>query len=78
MFRGKNNIKRCFQIIFPVEDKETYEASTCGKILIFLSWVLVFLTMPFSLLVCFKVSRPRDLLTYINHGMVGESLPFHG
>lgn len=24
--------------------------------------------MPFSLLVCFKVSRPQDLLTYINHG----------
>lgn len=64
----KSNIKSYFQIIFTVDDKETYEASTCGKILIFLSWVLVFLTMPFSLLVCFKVSRPRDLLSSINHG----------
>lgn len=50
-----------------IDEKETNEASTCGKILIFLSWVLVFLTMPFSLLVCFKVSSPLDLLLYINH-----------
>uniref|UniRef100_A0A182TE06 Band 7 domain-containing protein n=1 Tax=Anopheles melas TaxID=34690 RepID=A0A182TE06_9DIPT len=37
------------------EDETNGEASTCGRILIFLSWVLVVLTMPFSLLVCFKV-----------------------
>lgn len=52
-----------------IDDKENNEqASTCGKILIFLSWVLVFLTMPFSLLVCFKVSVGLgDLLPRINH-----------
>ncbi|CAH2014668.1 unnamed protein product, partial [Acanthoscelides obtectus] len=32
------------------------ESRTCGKILTFLSWIVVVLTMPFSLLVCFKVS----------------------
>jgi len=32
------------------------ENKTCGKILTVLSWVVVVLTMPFSLLVCFKVS----------------------
>jgi hypothetical protein len=28
----------------------------CGKILTVLSWMVVILTMPFSLFVCFKVS----------------------
>jgi hypothetical protein len=28
----------------------------CGKILTVLSWIVVILTMPFSLFVCFKVS----------------------
>jgi hypothetical protein len=42
--------------IVSAEDTDNAEASTCGKVLIFLSWVLVFLTMPISLLVCFKVS----------------------
>ncbi|KAG5885396.1 hypothetical protein JTB14_002793 [Gonioctena quinquepunctata] len=32
------------------------ENKTCGKILTVLSWVVVVLTMPFSLMVCFKVS----------------------
>jgi hypothetical protein len=45
-----------FYTLFSAEDTDNAEASTCGKILIFLSWVLVFLTMPISLLVCFKVS----------------------
>lgn len=31
------------------------EATTCGRILIVLSWVLVLCTMPLSLFVCFKV-----------------------
>ncbi|KAG6444634.1 hypothetical protein O3G_MSEX003462 [Manduca sexta] len=30
------------------------ESKTCGKILVALSWVLVVLTMPFSLFICFK------------------------
>lgn len=54
--RKKQRNENVFEIIFSADDKEANEASTCGKILIFLSWVLVFLTMPFSLLVCFKVS----------------------
>lgn len=33
------------------------EASACGRVLIFLSWCLIFVTMPFSLLICFKVIR---------------------
>uniref|UniRef100_A0AAG5D5E0 Band 7 domain-containing protein n=1 Tax=Anopheles atroparvus TaxID=41427 RepID=A0AAG5D5E0_ANOAO len=42
------------------EDDTNGEASTCGRILIFLSWVLVVLTMPFSLLVCFKVVQEYE------------------
>ncbi|XP_055602480.1 band 7 protein AGAP004871 isoform X3 [Uranotaenia lowii] len=42
------------------EDESNGEASTCGRILIFLSWVLVVLTMPFSLLVCFKVVQEYE------------------
>ncbi|XP_055627058.1 band 7 protein AGAP004871 [Toxorhynchites rutilus septentrionalis] len=42
------------------EDHSNGEASTCGRILIFLSWVLVVLTMPFSLLVCFKVVQEYE------------------
>lgn len=33
------------------------EATQCGRILIILSWVLVIITMPLSLFVCFKVRR---------------------
>lgn len=47
---------RFFFFIFIAEDDTSGEATTCGRILIFLSWVLVVLTMPFSLVVCFKVS----------------------
>lgn len=37
------------------DDSEQHDESVCGKVLIFLSWFLVCITMPFSLLVCFKV-----------------------
>lgn len=33
------------------------DTKMCGKILTVLSWVIVILTMPFSLFVCFKVRR---------------------
>ncbi|KAL3284436.1 hypothetical protein HHI36_018595 [Cryptolaemus montrouzieri] len=36
------------------------ESETCGKILTALSWVLVCLTMPFSLFVCFKVVQEYE------------------
>ncbi|XP_053686948.1 band 7 protein AGAP004871 [Sabethes cyaneus] len=51
--------KPAHQFSFP-EDDTNGEASTCGRILIFLSWVLVVLTMPFSLLVCFKVVQEYE------------------
>lgn len=60
----KNFILFFSEIIFPADDKEANDASTCGKILIFLSWVMVFLTMPFSLLVCFKVSKTTEIDLY--------------
>ncbi|CAG9801543.1 unnamed protein product [Chironomus riparius] len=47
-------------LVYKQDDKESSDASTCGKILIFLSWVMVFLTMPFSLLVCFKVVQEYE------------------
>ncbi|XP_073837046.1 band 7 protein AGAP004871 isoform X2 [Musca autumnalis] len=37
-----------------------HQASTCGKILIFLSVCLVILTLPFSLFVCFKVVQEYE------------------
>ncbi|XP_072400137.1 band 7 protein AGAP004871 isoform X4 [Diabrotica undecimpunctata] len=36
------------------------ESKTCGKILTVLSWVVVVLTMPFSLMVCFKVVQEYE------------------
>uniref|UniRef100_A0A1A9ZWJ7 Uncharacterized protein n=1 Tax=Glossina pallidipes TaxID=7398 RepID=A0A1A9ZWJ7_GLOPL len=38
----------------PEDDVSDDKASTCGTVLIFLSVVLVILTLPFSLFVCFK------------------------
>lgn len=55
------------------EDDSNGEASTCGRILIFLSWVLVVLTMPFSLLVCFKVGAFLGGGGWQNF----NSIPFH-
>lgn len=46
--------------IVTADDQIHSEASACGKILIFLSWCLVMLTMPFSLLVCFKVVQEYE------------------
>ncbi|CAO1362458.1 unnamed protein product [Diamesa serratosioi] len=42
------------------ETENNGEASTCGRILIFLSCILVFLTMPFSLFICFKVMQEYE------------------
>lgn len=42
--------------VFTAEDEQSAESESCGKALIVLSWVLVIITMPFSLFVCFKVS----------------------
>lgn len=48
-----------FSLNFPIAaDASTNgEATTCGRILIVLSWVLVLCTMPLSLFVCFKVRK---------------------
>ncbi|XP_055689908.1 band 7 protein AGAP004871 isoform X2 [Lutzomyia longipalpis] len=42
------------------EDDGNGEGSTCGRVLILLSWLLVIVTMPFSLLVCFKVVQEYE------------------
>lgn len=42
-------------------DMNEGDTSGCGRALIVLSWVLVILTMPFSLFVCFKVSKFKCL-----------------
>ncbi|XP_048004279.1 uncharacterized protein LOC125240431 [Leguminivora glycinivorella] len=39
----------------PANDDNDSESKTCGKILVVLSWVLVVMTMPISLLICFKL-----------------------
>ncbi|XP_031620046.1 band 7 protein AGAP004871 isoform X1 [Contarinia nasturtii] len=42
------------------EDEQEAESASCGKALIVLSWVLVVITMPFSLFVCFKVVQEYE------------------
>lgn len=49
-----------YSFLVTADDQIHSEASACGKILIFLSWCLVMLTMPFSLLVCFKVVQEYE------------------
>ncbi|XP_073956424.1 band 7 protein AAEL010189-like [Choristoneura fumiferana] len=41
------------------DDNES-ESKTCGKLLVALSWVVVILTMPISLFVCFKVVQEYE------------------
>lgn len=36
-------------------EEEMEESKVCGRILTVLSWILVVMTMPFSLIICFKV-----------------------
>lgn len=48
-----------FSFFFPEENPDG-EAGLCGSILVFLSWVLIILTMPFSLFVCFKVVQEYE------------------
>ncbi|XP_026462432.1 band 7 protein AGAP004871 [Ctenocephalides felis] len=42
------------------DDSAAGEATSCGKILTILSWVLIIITMPFSLIVCFKVVQEYE------------------
>ncbi|XP_037032786.1 band 7 protein AGAP004871 isoform X2 [Bradysia coprophila] len=42
------------------DDSVNGEATQCGRILIVLSWVLVVITMPLSLFVCFKVVQEYE------------------
>ena len=41
--------------IIGVDDSTEAETKSCRNIMVGLSWVLVIITMPFSLFVCFKV-----------------------
>lgn len=53
----------CYDFIAGNSDEN--ESGGCGQALIYLSWILIGLTMPFSLFVCFKVKSievpPRGL-----------------
>ncbi|XP_018057627.1 PREDICTED: band 7 protein AAEL010189-like, partial [Atta colombica] len=42
------------------DDSAQGDATTCGNILVILSWIVVILTMPFSLFVCFKVVQEYE------------------
>ncbi|KAI8431155.1 hypothetical protein MSG28_001200 [Choristoneura fumiferana] len=44
----------------PTNDDNESESKTCGKLLVALSWVVVILTMPISLFVCFKVVQEYE------------------
>ncbi|XP_077263313.1 band 7 protein AGAP004871 isoform X2 [Temnothorax americanus] len=41
-------------------DSAQSDSTTCGNILVVLSWIVVILTMPFSLFVCFKVVQEYE------------------
>ncbi|XP_037032779.1 band 7 protein AGAP004871 isoform X1 [Bradysia coprophila] len=47
-------------ILSQADDSVNGEATQCGRILIVLSWVLVVITMPLSLFVCFKVVQEYE------------------
>jgi len=44
-------------------DGDTGTCGCCGYILIALSWILIILTFPFSLMLCMKVNFPADYVT---------------
>lgn len=46
--------------VIGAEDTSQDEATACGTILTALSWLLVIVTMPFSLFVCFKVVKEYE------------------
>ncbi|KAK0086261.1 hypothetical protein PV325_003460 [Microctonus aethiopoides] len=48
------------RVIGAEDNKNSETKTTCGTILIGLSWVVVILTMPFSLFVCFKVVQEYE------------------
>ncbi|XP_043286389.1 band 7 protein AGAP004871 [Venturia canescens] len=48
------------RIIGAEDSKDNEGTTTCGNILVFLSWLIVVLTMPFSLFVCFKVVQEYE------------------
>ncbi|KAL9906177.1 band 7 protein AGAP004871-like isoform 2-T2 [Glossina fuscipes fuscipes] len=60
MREGDISTKQIRTIIRSEDDVSDDKASTCGTVLIFLSVVLVILTLPFSLFVCFKVVQEYE------------------
>ncbi|XP_012060743.1 PREDICTED: band 7 protein AGAP004871 [Atta cephalotes] len=46
------------------DDSAQGDATTCGNILVILSWIVVILTMPFSLFVCFKTMVSIEVMDY--------------
>lgn len=54
--RQVKQMKRNDNIFVTADDSNAPgDGTACGNILVVLSWILVILTMPFSLFVCFKV-----------------------
>nr|XP_022903832.1 band 7 protein AGAP004871-like [Onthophagus taurus] len=56
---GHRNQENFAKTVFGAE-QVVEEAKTCGRILVVLSWIVVVLTMPFSLFVCFKVVQEYE------------------
>ncbi|XP_049312842.1 band 7 protein AGAP004871 isoform X3 [Bactrocera dorsalis] len=59
----RNRIMKIRRVVLnksPSDEEISDKASTCGKLLIFLSVGLVILTLPFSLFVCFKVVQEYE------------------
>ncbi|XP_011050556.1 PREDICTED: uncharacterized protein LOC105143768 isoform X2 [Acromyrmex echinatior] len=63
------------------DDSAQGDATTCGNILVILSWIVVILTMPFSLFVCFKVVQEYERAVIFRLGRLlsgGAKGPGHG
>ncbi|KAG5678774.1 hypothetical protein PVAND_008416 [Polypedilum vanderplanki] len=57
---ANNRQPSALSVFSNADDPEHHDESPCGKVLIYLSWLLVCMTMPFSLLVCFKVVQEYE------------------
>ncbi|XP_026830490.1 band 7 protein AAEL010189-like [Ooceraea biroi] len=51
------------------DDSAQGDTTTCGNILVVLSWIIVIITMPFSLFVCFKVVQEYEGPSYSGWGV---------
>ncbi|RLU15495.1 hypothetical protein DMN91_012489 [Ooceraea biroi] len=60
LHRDGNSIFHYTDAAANADDSAQGDTTTCGNILVVLSWIIVIITMPFSLFVCFKVVQEYE------------------